>query len=227
MLTDMLSRGNRELQLLARGAFSVSLQQLTVSALANCEFPDKTPNEPDRWNWIHCQVRSAHKRHPSELVMPDLSGEAILEEVDHPHTYPVIRAFLSKCCGIMLLVDAVRLKEGGKDQDFFAMKMLSYLSEMDDDAKTGWGRRPVSLIFTKADQCEVCFEDAGEFARKHAPGLWQHCQQRFPRSRFFAAGVAGACGFQMELTGKRQLPLRVEPRGIIQPFAWLIDQIGH
>ena len=68
--------------------------------------------------------------------MPDLSGEAILEEVDHPHTYPVIRAFLSKCAGVLILVDAVRLMEGEKDQDFFAMKMLSYLSEMDDDPKT-------------------------------------------------------------------------------------------
>ena len=146
--------------------FSVSLQQLTIS-LANCEFPDKTPNEPDRWNWIHCQVRSSNKRNPSELIMPDLSGEAILEEVDHPHTYPVIGAFLSKCSGIMLLIDAVRLMEGGKDQDFFAMKMLSYLSELDDDHKSGWCRRPISMIFTKADQCEVCFDDPGEFARKH------------------------------------------------------------
>ena len=71
-----------DLQLLARGAFSVSLQQMTMSALANCEFPGKTPNEPDRWNWIHCQVRLSKKRNPAELIMPDLSGEAILEEVD-------------------------------------------------------------------------------------------------------------------------------------------------
>ena len=160
MLTDMLSRTSDDLQLLARGAFSVSLQQLTMSALANCEFPDKTPNEPDRWNWIHCQVRSAKKRNPTELIMPDLSGEAILEEVDHPHTYPVIRAFLTKCAGVLILVDAVRLMEGEKDQDFFAMKMLTYLCELDDDPKKGWPNRPISIIFTKADQCETCFDDA-------------------------------------------------------------------
>ncbi len=227
MLTDMLSRGNDELQLLARGAFSVSLQQMTISALANCEFPDKTPNEPERWNWIHCQVRSARKRNPTELIMPDLSGEAILEEIDHPHTYPVIRAFLTKCCGVLILVDAVRLMEGEKDQDFFAMKMLSYLSELDEDPKKGWPTRPISLIFTKADQCETCFDDPSEFARKHAPGLWQHCQQRFTRSRYFASGVAGACGFHMELGGMRHVPLRVEPRGIVEPFRWLVEEIGH
>lgn len=227
MLTDMLSRGHQELQLLARGAFSVSLQQLTVSALANCEFPGKTPNEPDRWNWIHCQVRSPRKRDPAELIMPDLSGEAILHEIDHPHTYPVIRAFLTKCAGVLVLIDAARLMEGGKDQDFFAMKMMSYLSELEDDPKNGWCARPISLIFTKADQCEVCFDDPSEFGRKHAPGLWQHCQQRFKRSRFFASGVAGACGYQNELGGVRQVPLRVEPRGIIQPFTWLVEQIGQ
>jgi hypothetical protein len=117
--------------------------------------------------------------------------------------------------------------EGGKDQDFFAMKMMSYLSELEADPKTGWCARPISLIFTKADQCEVCFDDPGEFGRKHAPGLWQHCQQRFKRSRFFASGVAGACGYQNELGGVRQVPLRVEPRGIIQPFTWLVEQIGQ
>lgn len=227
MLTDMLSRTSDDLQLLARGAFSVSLQQLTMTALANCEFPGKTPNEPDRWNWIHCQVRAAKKRHPIELILPDLSGEAILEEVDHPHAYPVIRAFLTKCSGVMILVDAVRLMEGEKDQDFFAMKLLTYLCELDDDPRRGFPSRPIAVIFTKADQCETCFDDATEFARKHAPGLWQHCQQRFTVTHYFAAGVAGACAFQMELGGLRQVPLRVEPRGVIEPFRWLVHQIGQ
>ena len=226
MLIDMLSRGQDSLQLLARGAFSVSLQQMTMSALANCEFPEKTPNEPDRWNWIHCQVRAPKKRHPTELIMPDLPGEAILEEVDHPYTHTVIRSFISKCIGLLILVDAVRLMEGEKDQDFFAMKMLSYLSEMDDDPKTGWSNRPVSLIFTKSDQCEMCFDDASGFARKHAPGLWHHCQERFKQSRFFASGVAGACASQMELGGVREVPLRVEPRGIIEPFLWIVNRAG-
>lgn len=224
MLIDMLSRGRNALQLLARGAFSVSLQQGSMGALGNCEFPDKTPNEPDRWNWIHCQVRALKKRHPTELIMPDVSGEAIIAEVDHPHTYPVIREFLSKCVGCLILVDASKLMDGEKDQDFFAMKMVSYLKEMDNNPKTGWSTRPVSLVFTKSDQCEVCFDDPREFARKHAPGLWHHCQQRFNRARFFAAGVAGACAYYMELGGSRQIPLRIEPRGIIEPFEWVATQ---
>lgn len=225
MLSDILSQDKEDLQLLARGAFSVSLQQTTIAALSNCEFPQKTPNEPDRWNWIHCQLRSSKRRNPIELIMPDISGEAILEEVDHPHTFPVIRAFLSKCSAVLVLVDAARLMRGIKDQDFFAMKILSYLCELQNDRKTGWQTRPFSLVFTKSDQCEQCFDDPAMFAKKHAPGLWQFCQQRLKSHRFFAAGVAGACAYQLELGGRRQVPLRIEPRGIVQPFQWLIEQL--
>jgi hypothetical protein len=157
--------------------------------------------------------------------MPDVSGEAILEEVDHPHTYPVLRSFLSKCAGVLMLVDAARLIDGDKDQDYFAMKILTYLCEMDSHPKTGWPSRPVGIIFTKADQCEECFEDALQFAQKHAPGLWQHCQQRLPKHRIFATGVAGACAGQKGLGGLRQVPLRIEPRGIVAPFRWLVEQL--
>ncbi len=44
--------------------------------------------------------------------MPDMAGEALLEEVDHPHTYRVIGSFLKKCAGAMVLIDAVKLEEG-------------------------------------------------------------------------------------------------------------------
>ncbi|MGA2259034.1 MAG: hypothetical protein ABSG53_30555, partial [Thermoguttaceae bacterium] len=56
MLLDMLSRQPQRLQILARGAFSIGLQQTTVSALARCEFPAKTGTEPECWNWMHCEI---------------------------------------------------------------------------------------------------------------------------------------------------------------------------
>jgi hypothetical protein len=31
----------------------------------------------------------------------------------------------------------------------------------------------------------------------------------------------------MELGGTRQVPLRVEPRGVIDPFRWMVQQIGQ
>src|SRR5215218_1549907 len=48
MLLDMLSRQPDRMQAVARGAFSITLQQTTLASLSRCEFPNKTPNEPDR-----------------------------------------------------------------------------------------------------------------------------------------------------------------------------------
>lgn len=226
MLTDMLSRQDESMQLLARGAFSIRLQQNAMAALARCEFPHKTPNEPDRWNWVHCQVLRKQRR-PTELIMPDLAGEALLEEVDHPNTYPVIRSFLSKCAGIMVLIDAPRVEAGESDEDFHTMKLISYLTELViPEKKASWQTRPVALIFSKADQCEQCFDDPQAFARRHTPGLVQQCRERLKRHQFFAVGVAGACGYRNEPHGKVHVPLRIEPRGIVEPFKWLLDEFA-
>lgn len=225
MLTDMLSRPNDSLQVLARGAFSISLQQAAIRALSQGEFPDKTPNEPDRWNWLHCEVRSPALRRPMELIMPDMAGEAVLEEVEHCGTYPVISSFLNKCSAILLLIDAAQMSHGDQQQDFFARKIVSYLLELDSHRKTGWARRPIAFVLTKADECTWCFDDPNDFAKKHAPGLWQLCEQRLARYAFFATGVAGACAHRLELDGHVQVPLRVEPRGIVEPFQWLVEQL--
>jgi hypothetical protein len=224
MLTDLLSRQDESMHLLARGAFSIKLQQHTMSSLSRCEFPSKTPNEPDRWHWVHCQVlRKKYK--PAELIMPDLAGEALLEEVDHPGTFPVIRSFLAKCSGVMVLVDAPRAESGDNDEDFHTMKLITYLCELAGDAETGWSQRPVALVFTKADQCEQCYEDPAQFAQRHTPGLAQHCRERLKKHAYFAVGVAGAIGVRNERTGRVHVPLRIEPRGVVEPFQWLLKQL--
>ncbi|MBI1900835.1 MAG: GTPase domain-containing protein [Planctomycetia bacterium] len=226
MLLDMISRrASSAMQVLARGAFSLNLQQKTMTALAQCEFPEKTPNEPDRWNWVHCQVQSDKCPRPVELVMPDMAGEALLEEVDHPHTYQVVRLFLTKCQGAVVLIDAHTLSAGTADQDYFTMKLLSYLIELCDDPKKGWHNRPIAIVFSKADQCEQCFDDPESYAARHAAGLARHCRERFRTHRFFAASVAGNCAMRDTQFGRALVPLRVEPRGIVEPFEWLIQQL--
>ncbi len=226
MLMDMLSRQPDDMQLLARGAFSITLQQTTVAALSRCEFPDKTPNEPERWNWVHCQVRQRRRRKPIELIMPDVAGEALIEEVDHPDSFPVIRSLLAKSAGVMILIDASTLSGGASEQDYFTMKLLSYLLELVDDPKNGWHKRPVALVFTKADESELCFENPLGFAEAHTPGVWRHCEERFQKHEYFAAGVAGACANIRHSDGKLgRAPLRVEPRGIVEPFRWLVEQV--
>lgn len=228
MLCDLLSRGDHPLQLLARGAFSISLQQSTMQALARCEFPAKTPLEPDHWNWMHCQLQDQQTYGALELIMPDMAGEAIVEEMEHPGAFPVIKAFLSHCRGLVVLIDAARIEEGDQEHDFFTMKMLSYLTELNGDPGQGWPARPLALVFAKADLTDACFDDPREYARRHTPGLLRHCDQRFARAEFFASGVAGACAWRREANGDRTcFPLRIEPRGIVEPFAWLIDQVQH
>jgi Double-GTPase 2 len=226
MLLDIFSRQPQRMQVLARGAFSITLQQTVIGALARGEFPAKTPNEPDRWNWVHCQLRSASRREPIELIMPDMAGDSILEEVEHPHTYMGIRRFLSKCSGAIVLIDAAEMAGGTREQDYFAMKLVSYLSELLDDDGKPWRQRPLALVLSKADRCENCFDDPAGYAERSAMGLCEHCRERFPKHKFFAAGVAGACvSHFVRGAGHVVAPLRIEPRGIVEPFAWLVNNI--
>ncbi len=46
MLMDMLSRQSERLQMLARGAFSITLQQMTASALRGTSFRTRPPTNP-------------------------------------------------------------------------------------------------------------------------------------------------------------------------------------
>lgn len=227
MLSDLLSRQNDRMQILARGAFSISLQQATLGALGRCRFPEKTPNEPDRWNWLHCQVKMAKRRRPVELIMPDLAGESLMQELDRPNTYPIINHFLNRCASLMLMVDAADLEAGDDSHDYFAMKIVSYLCELDGRLRQGWPNRPVAVIFTKADECSSsAFDSPDEFARRHAPGLFRTCRERLRKHGFFATGVVGCCAHRNTMSGRVQVPLRIEPRGIVEPFEWLVGQMG-
>jgi hypothetical protein len=160
--------------------------------------------------------------------MPDMAGDAVAEEVDHPGSFPVVHQFLRKATGLLILIDSAQIEEGNKFQDYFVMKTLSYMSELGTGRRQHRKPQPVALVFTKADQCPQCFDNPAAYAEKRTPGLWQHCQRRFPKHRFFAACVAGACGLRDEFgEGKVLVPLRIEPRGIVEPFAWMMDQVGR
>jgi len=226
MLLDMLSRQPQRMQILARGAFSLTLQQAAIAALARREFPPKTPNEPERWNWLHSQLSLGNKRKSLELMMPDISGDALLEEVNHPYSYKGVRAFLTKCAAMLLLVDAPALVDGSRDQDYYSMKLLHYLDELAHDSKSGWRNRPLAVVLTKSDECEPAFDNPAKFVAQHAAGLQQILQERFKRHRLFAISIAGACTYRyVKRQGMIASPLRIEPRGIIEPFAWLVEQL--
>jgi len=223
----MLSRQQGAMQIRARGAFSVSLQQTVMTALAGHRFPPATPLAPQGWNWVHCEVTRARRRRAVEIVMPDLAGTSFVQEIDHPHSCIIIRHFLQQCVAAMVLIDASQLEQGDQDQDYWAMKIMAFLHELDHSRKTGWQKRRLALVFTKCDQCETCFDSPQDFARTRVPGLWKFCRDRLPQHRFFATSVVGAAAMVTQDGQRRAMPFRIEPRGVVEPFSWLTERLPN
>jgi hypothetical protein len=225
MLTDLLSRQNGPLQILARGAFSVSLQQQSMSALSRRQFPPPTPVDPEGWNWVHCEVSGNSRQKGIDVVMPDLSGKALFHESDQSNHTAVVRAFITKCSAALLLVDTEAIERGDQNQDFMAMKSVNYLAELTTDRRRKKPRRPVAVVFTKADCSDACWDDPAGYAEDKLPGLWRQCKERLGKWQFFAATVVGACAHLDDHGQLVSVPLRIEPRGIAEPFVWLVEQL--
>src|SRR6202012_1835391 len=138
-------------------------------------------------------IQTSSRKAPLELILPDMAGDTVLEELNRPHAYALIHNFLHRCSAAIIVLDAAELDAGESSQEYFAMKLLSYLNEMEMPDGQSWRNRPLSFLLSKADQCEACSEDPAEFVRARAAGLWQMCAERFDQHRFFAGRVAGAC----------------------------------
>ena len=123
--------------------------------------------------------------------MPDIAGEALFQEVDHPRSYQVIHSLLSRSNGVLVLIDGTKLQSGSLDEDYFTMKLLSHLNELGRGSRPEWGTRPVALIFSKADQCESCFEDPAGYAERHAPGLVASLPAAVRKAPFFCGRSRG------------------------------------
>lgn len=224
-LLDMLSKRAEDFDAVPKGAYSVDLQHSVITHLAARQFPPKTAVEADQWHWAYYQV-SKHVE-PSriyDLVMPDMAGEAIAAEVANPRTFAVIRSLLEKSGGAVLLVDAALAAAGSPQPDFFALKLMSYL----DGILASKGKQrlstPVAIVLSKADYCPECFDDPRNFARTNLNRLWNICENRFENYEFFATSVVGSIGFGTdEYENVVPYPLHVAPRGILEPFEWILS----
>ncbi len=230
MLLDMLSQGTCSLRGLPNGPFSLEVQQETIRALEQQRFPEKTPSEADQWRWVHCEVAPAKRpKRIVDIVTPDLAGEAIALELEHENTHPVIRSVISKSRGLLILFDSAQARDDGRTEDIFAMKLVSYLANLfrgEGPLKWRKSRVPIAIIYTKADSCPEAMEDPQAFAKATMPGFVQGCERHFGRHRFFAAGIVGSYAMGVDGYGRRQhMPLHVEPRGIIEPLEWLMEQV--
>lgn len=228
MLLDLLSRGAGGLHGVAQGPFSLSLHRSLMVALERQRFPEKTPTEADRWQWVHCEVSRSEGRREThfDIVTPDVAGEAVMAELERPRSHRTIRALITRCEGLVVLADILQILTNSQAQELFAMQLVSYLDSM----RTVKGKRkiivPVAIVFTKADLCEEQILDADSFAKANTPALWRLCQNRLEHFRFSCAGIAGSCGSLLDPGGREfVVPLRIEPRGIIEPFLWMMDRL--
>lgn len=221
MLLDLLARRTEGIRALARGAFSVSLQQETVEWLAACQYPPATSTEPTDWNWVHAQVHLARRRDAREVVLADLPGEAMLSHIEREQQQPAVAALLARSTAAMVMIDVTQIEAGGSDAEYFAVKALTNLAELHKRRRSSWQRRPVAIVFTKADDCESCCDDPVGYAERQCSSLAQFCHQRFSKVEFFATSVARS----MTTTDGVEVPLRIEPRGIIDPFEWLVTRM--
>jgi hypothetical protein len=226
MLLDLLSRGAGGLHGLAHGPFSLALHRKLIVSLEHQRFPEKTPSEADRWQWVHCEVSAGKRGSAFDIVTPDVAGEAVMAELESPKSNPTVRSLIARCNALVVLSDITQVLAEGRGQELFSMQLISYLATLQPGRKQNRVEVPVALVFTKTDLCEESINDPESFARANAPALWKLCEARLRRYKFFCSEVAGASGCLIDREGRESLvPLRVEPKGIVEPFAWLMTQL--
>lgn len=227
MLLDMLSKRAEDFDSVPKGAYSVNLQHNVITHLSSRQFPPKTAMEVDQWHWAYYQVSKRKKKAQIyDLVMPDMAGEAIAAEVASPKTFMVIRSLLEKSAGAMLLVDAALAAAGSPQPDFFALKLMTYMDGILASRREEKLSTPVAVILSKADHCPECFDNPRLFAQTNLNRLWNLCDTRFSNFEFFAASVVGGLGYGTdEYENVVPYPLHVAPRGIIEPYEWVLSKL--
>ena len=106
------------------------------------------------------------------------------------------------------------------------MQLGSYLDTLKPRKRQRKIDIPVAIVFTKTDLCEEWIRDPEAFAKANLAALYGQCRTRLERFAFYFSGVAGATGRLIDRMGKDMLvPLRIEPRGVVEPFAWMVKQL--
>ncbi|TWT88059.1 TRAFAC clade GTPase domain-containing protein [Stieleria varia] len=229
LLLDMLCGGAQKLKGIPNGAFSIGLQEQVVTALEQRSFPEKTPTETDLWKWLHCVVTdsSTRKQKQIDFVAPDFAGEAIAAEMEQPGLYPAVQHIVSRSSALLLLCDSLQVRDSGSREDLFAMKLGSYISQVQGlaDLKGKKDLSPaVAVVFTKTDVCPEAAEDPQRFMANNMPRFLDYCRRNFKRHAIFAASVVGASAMLSDGAGNAQrVPLHIEPRGVIEPLHWAIQ----
>lgn len=226
MLLDSLSRSN-DLDIRLDGADSSKMQHHVATALSRGAFPENC--DDNLWNWGRCLWGKGRKA--KEVFLPDFPALAAIEDYEDRRSWPVIPHTIARSVGLMLFLDAAAIRRGDADEEYFALHLLRYYTDtlrLPINGEDNPRKRKVRIAFVlaKADQCKDCFADPDEFVRGQMPELWQACKEQLSCCKFFATSVAGVCVSVASKRGyKTEVPLRVEPRGLQDPFRWMLQQI--
>ncbi|MEO1615352.1 MAG: hypothetical protein AAFV88_05855 [Planctomycetota bacterium] len=229
LLLDMLCGGARQLKGVPNGAFSIGLQEQVIAALEQRRFPEKTPNESDLWKWLHCVVTdsSGRKSKQVDFVAPDFAGEAIAMELEHPGTYPAVGHIVQRTAAFLLLCDSVEVRDNGAREDLFAMKLGSYIAQMQELQQMDSSRDltpAVAIVFTKSDTCPESAADPRRFMENNMPRFMDYCLNNFPRHAVFSASVIGSSALlSNDMGAVARVPFHIQPRGVIEPLHWAIQ----
>ena len=237
LLLDILSRQRTRTETLTNDAASIVMQKEIMSALARCEFPDRTSHNPTEWRWAHCRVQQRSRKQPLSVFFVDVAGAAIFREIEFPQTFPIITSLFDKASGVFLLLDAGKVQQGEKEEEFFAMELLSYLSDvrlrhrsdglLERSRALGSATPPVAVILHKADLSPAAMESPQDFVAGQTPGVIRSCNDLLSQYEFFATSAVGATAeFRKPCGSIVDMPLRVEPRGILSPFRWMMRAVG-
>ena len=209
----------------AQSPFTLNLHRNLILALERQRFPEKTPVESDRWDWMHCEVYAGKSKSPYDIVTPDVAGEAVMGELENPGSYKTIRALIGgwRAWWCWSMSSRSSRTAGARNSSRCSSSVTWTLKPRKRNRKIDV---PVAIVFTKIDLWDEWVRDPEAFAKANAPALYIQCQTRLERFSFYFSGVAGSTSRLIDRNGQEMLvPLRVEPRGIVEPFAWMINQL--
>lgn len=227
-LLDLLSKRAGGFEAIPKGAYSVNLQQNVIGCMDARRFPPKTPLEVEHWKWAYYQVRHRERGRDEwfDVLLPDMAGEALSQEIETPRTYSAITGLLAKSAGALVLIDASIAASGSPYPDYFGYKLISYVDQKFATRKSDRAKNPIALVLCKADTCPECFDNPRAFVETNLVRTWNLCDSRFENVGVFAASVVGSLGYAHDEDGNVvPIPLHAAPRGVLEPFEWIAGRI--
>jgi hypothetical protein len=70
--------------------------------------------------------------------------------------------------------------------------------------------------------CPEAEQDPAAFAKHTVPSMITHTERYFQKVKFFAASAVGSSANAITRHGMWQVPLHVQPKGIVEPLEWLM-----